>query len=154
MNVQDTLHLRPITFGQFFGLSFERPYLMQGLKLNHVKSAKTADFEIHCFWNLLIFKIHWFLKSADFQNPEFLGKTKDHLPRKVTPIFCFFTLRGVVLVSEWLFQKSWRWYFVQWHDLSIGALSNLFLDNVSFPSALICHIYSWLSSSLKQIWRI
>ena len=77
------------------GLSLERPYLKQSQKLMHAKIHQNPwiSAKIPQIWR----ETTDFGKiSADFQNPlisksaDFLGKTKDHLPKKVTPIFYTF----------------------------------------------------------------
>ena len=86
---------------KIFGLSFERPYLIKGLNLMIAKSIKSADFNADFeiqnpqFWNqksvvskLKICRFCWNLHfSLRFQQGNIYGQTKDHLPRKVTPIF-------------------------------------------------------------------
>ena len=76
-------------FPNIIGLSFERSYLIKGLNLMIPNFAKSADFgknrglvkkqfltEIRGFWP----------KSAVLEKiADFWGKTKDHLPRKLTP---------------------------------------------------------------------
>ena len=100
-----------VTASDLIGLSFERPYLIKSLNLMIAKSTKIRD-QNPWFWNLksavskskiCSFKIqnlqihkirtkicrfcwnpHFSLR---FQQGNIYGQTKDHLPRKVTPIF-------------------------------------------------------------------
>ena len=102
------------TFGQlcrdFIGFSFERHYLMEGLNLMIVKSTKTTYFGETM---QILMKITDFVKSAKsvksaktgkstktmkstknckireiWKIQGFLCEMKDHVPKKVTPVFC------------------------------------------------------------------